>query len=204
MKKELMLPRVISIKSCESMLKLLRSKAVTAKTDFAKTIANRDLAIFELLFSCGIRIGEVISIKTDDILFNDHCILIHGKGKKQRLVYVSCGESWEAFSKVAKGVRKNDAYVFKDRYGNRLSSWSIEARFNKLKKEAKIAEINATPHWIRHTFATELLNNGADLRSVQELLGHSRISITEIYTYVSSEKKKKVLNKFNPRNRFNL
>lgn len=192
------LPRILSKKSIQSMLRSLYKDVSRAKKPFQLSLAKRDLAVFEILFSCGLRIGEVVQIKKEDVFVNQRCIVIHGKGKKERIIYVSCLESWNAFMTIYQKTKKG--FLFKNRDGNPLSTWAIEERFKKLKKEANIAEKTATPHWIRHTFATELLDNGADLRSVQELLGHSKISTTEIYTHVSSMKKRRVLCRYNMRN----
>lgn len=163
-------------------------------------MAERDLALFEILFSCGLRVGEAVAIRREDIGENERCILVHGKGRKQRVVFVSCPESWDAFRAVFFKVASG--YVFLTRYGEPMSTWAAEDRFERLKRETRCKEKEATPHWIRHTFATGLLDNGADLRSVQELLGHARISTTEIYTHVSEARKKKVLGRFNMRNGF--
>ena len=198
-KHEATLPRILSRRTTVSMLRCLRrdaDKAVGVK----KTLAERDLALFEILFSCGLRVGEAVAVRREDIAENERCILIHGKGKKQRVAYVSCQESWDAFRTVF--VKIPFGPVFLSRNGRPLSTWTAEARFESLKKETRCKEKSATPHWIRHTFATGLLDNGADLRSVQELLGHARISTTEIYTHVSEARKKKVLGKFNMRNGF--
>ncbi len=147
-------------------------------------------------------IAEASAIKFDDIITQERTILIHGKGRKQRLIYISSPITWQRISILLKlqKSQKQTIYLFTNRYNAQLSSQSIEKIYEKY---AKLANINAksTPHYLRHTFATNLLSNGADLRSVQELLGHASVSTTQIYTEVSSQRKKQVLRKYNYRNK---
>lgn len=174
-----------------------------AKTPFALFESTRDLCLVDLLISTGIRIGEAIAIKHEDISFQDKTVLIHGKGRKQRLLYISSKETliniknWLYFKK-ANGIKCD--YLFVNKYLQPLSIYSAENIFSKYRNLSKINH-SATPHYLRHTFATNLLSNGADLRSVQELLGHANISTTEIYTEVSIARKRQVLMKYNYRNK---
>ena len=129
--------------------------------------------------------------------------MIHGKGRKQRLIYISCPQTWTnlmAWLKIRKTKPTFTNKVFVNKYGNQLNIHGIEYIFNTAKKAAGINP-KSTPHYLRHTFATNLLANGADLRSVQEILGHSSVATTEIYTEVSTKRKKQVLNKYNYRNK---
>lgn len=202
-KKERKLPKTLTIIEVRKILTYIANKYNTCSTTFNKFQTARNLAIIDLLVSTGIRIGEASNIKIEDIIFHDKTILIHGKGRKQRLVYITCAETWKNIKnwiKVRNESLSNSDYLFINRYGNKLSIHSFDAMFNKYKKEAKINP-NPTPHFIRHTFATNLLSNGADLRSVQEILGHSNISTTEIYTEVSNARKKQVFKKYNIRNK---
>lgn len=202
-KKERRLPKTLTINEVKKLLTYITEKYNNSSTVFGKFEAARDLAIIDLLVSTGIRIGEASNIKIEDIINQEKIILIHGKGRKQRLVYITCNETWNNIKnwiKIRKSYTKNSDYLFINRYGNKISIHSIDALFNKYKKEANINP-NATPHYIRHTFATNLLSNGADLRSVQEILGHSNISTTEIYTEVSNNRKKQVFKKYNMRNK---
>ena len=202
-KKERRLPKTLTINEVKKLLSNIREKCNNSSTVFGKFEAARDLAIIDLLVSTGIRIGEASNIKIEDIIYQEKIFLIHGKGRKQRLVYITCIETWNNIKnwiKIRNSYTKNSDYLFINRYGNKLGIHSIDALFNKYKKEANINP-NATPHYIRHTFATNLLSNGADLRSVQEILGHSNISTTEIYTEVSNNRKKQVFKKYNMRNK---
>ena len=129
-------------------------------------------------------------------------ILIHGKGNKERLTYLPSSivnESLRDYMKIRSQIRTESQAIFLNKYGSRLSIFSIE---NIFKKYRSLANINphSTPHYLRHTFATKLLDNGADLRSVQELLGHASI----IYTAVSLQRKKAVMDNFNIMNELKL
>ena len=162
----------------------------------------RDLAIIDLLISTGMRIGELSLLKLTDIKLPERTILIYGKGKRQRLIYISSDDTLNNIKKWL-DIRSKTIFhtdnLFINRYGNSLSIHSIEDIYYKYRNLSKINS-SSTPHYLRHTFATNLLSNGADLRSVQEILGHSNIATTEIYTEVSIIRKQEVLTKFNYRN----
>ena len=145
----------------------------------------------------------ILDLKIEKVNNNDEkIILIHGKGRKQRLVYISSEKTWNNLINyiTIRNVRcYNTNYLFVNKFNEKLSINSIDNIYRKYKKLANINN-KSTPHYLRHTFATNLLSNGADIRSVQELLGHSSISITEIYTEVSKSRKVEVLSKYNYRN----
>lgn len=173
-----------------------------ASTTFAKWKSNRNLALIDILVSTGIRVAEASAISISDISLSERVILIHGKGRKQRLIYISCPQTWDNLMEWIKQRQISNPStdkLFLNRYGEQISIHGIEYIFNSLRKSCGINP-KATPHYLRHTFATNLLVNGADLRSVQEILGHSSISTTEIYTEVTVERKKHVLKKYNYRN----
>ena len=185
------------------MVKLLNCFNVdlTDLSSFAQKEYIRDAALMDLLISTGIRIGEAAAITLDDIIIPEKTLLIHGKGRKQRLIYISSPVTWNRLLTLIKERRKStDNHLFVNRYGCPITIHGIEDIY---KKYAKKAQINAksTPHYLRHTFATNLLSNGADLRSVQEILGHASVATTQIYTEVTTNRKKQVLKKFNYRNR---
>ncbi len=202
-KQEKRLPKTLTTVEISKLLKCLYMAKCNAKTPFALFESTRDLCLVDLLISTGIRIGEAIAIKHEDISFQDKTVLIHGKGRKQRLLYISSKETliniknWLYFKK-ANGIKCD--YLFVNKYLQPLSIYSAENIFSKYRNLSKINH-SATPHYLRHTFATNLLSNGADLRSVQELLGHANISTTEIYTEVSIARKRQVLMKYNYRNK---
>ena len=202
-KKEKQLPKTLAVKETTKLLNCASNKMAAATTPFAKWKAVRDLALIDILISTGIRIAEASDISLTDIILSERTILIHGKGRKQRLIYISCPQTWNnlmQWLKIRHRLFTDTDKIFVNRYGNQLGIHGIEYIYNKLKEEANI-NVKSTPHYLRHTFATNLLANGADLRSVQEILGHSSVSITERYTEVTTKRKKQVLDKYNYRNK---
>lgn len=202
-KKEKRLPKTIPVKDVRKLLDYMYENLNQATTSFAYFQAVRDLCIIDLLLSTGMRIAEISNLKLEDIIVSERVLLVHGKGKKQRLLYISCLETWnnlKTWLSIRKKLKVTHDYLFVNKYHNTLSIYGIENIFTKYRDKSGISS-SATPHYLRHTFATNLLANGADLRSVQELLGHSSISTTEIYTEVNTVRKKIVLKKYNLRNR---
>lgn len=202
-KKEKRLPKTLAIKETSKLLSCVTEQYINANSDFEKWKTSRNLALIDILISTGIRIAEASNITINDIIGSERVILIHGKGRKQRLIYISCPETWNnitSWIKIRKTRSTNTDMLFVNRYGKPISIHGIEYIYNSLKIQSGI-NINSTPHYLRHTFATNLLANGADLRSVQEILGHSSVSTTEIYTEVTTKRKKQVLNKYNYRNK---
>ena len=173
------------------------------KSSFYTTFQSyRDLALIDLLISSGIRIGEACKIQVEDIDFSSSIILIHGKGRKERLIYISSKETIDnlkQYIEIRNKKQIDNNYLFVNKHGNKISINSIDNIYRKYKKLANINK-NSTPHYLRHTFATNLLANGADIRSVQEILGHANVSITERYTEVTTNRKVEVLSKYNYRN----
>jgi len=161
----------------------------------------RNKCLFELLYSTGIRASEASNLKVKDIDLNGMSIRIFGKGSKERIVYY--GECFKELLNKYLKVRSeflqkgNIEYLFINKIGGKLSRESIGLIINKIIKESSVKH-KISPHVLRHTFATHLLDNGADLRSVQELLGHENLKTTEIYTHVSSERLKEAYRKFHP------
>lgn len=204
-KKEKRLPKTIPVKDVSKLLDYMYENLNQANTSFAYFQAIRDLCIIDLLLSTGMRIAEVSNLKLEDIISSERVLLVHGKGKKQRLLYISSLETWnnlKAWLSIRKKLKVNHEYLFVNKYHDTLSIYGIENIFTKYRDKSGISP-SSTPHYLRHTFATNLLANGADLRSVQELLGHSSISTTEIYTEVNTVRKKIVLKKYNLRNKLN-
>lgn len=201
-KKERRLPKVLDKPDVSLLFTYVKEQSTNAKTKYETWLSARNLALIDLLISTGIRIGEAAAITVQDIKSSDLTILIHGKGRKQRMIYISCPETW---LNLMNWLKLRDTYhvdtdaLFVNRYGHNLSIHGIEYIYNSIKRACNI-DRHSTPHYLRHTFATNLLSNGADLRSVQEILGHSSVAITEIYTEVSLNRRKEVMDKFNYRN----
>ncbi|PLT30069.1 tyrosine recombinase XerC [Peribacillus deserti] len=163
----------------------------------------RDQALLELLYGTGIRVSECCDLKLKDIDFTIGTMLVHGKGRKDR--YVPFGDyakdALQTYMSSRKQLMKNSAahdYMFVNSKGGPLTPRGVRYILDQIiKKTANNKSLH--PHMLRHSFATHLLNNGADLRTVQELLGHSEISSTQIYTHVTKEQLKKVYQSAHPR-----
>lgn len=166
----------------------------------------RDRAMLEILFATGIRTDELVKLNINDVDLNRRTLLIHGKGGKERILHITSIEVALTISEYLRRRQKiltNDNALFLNKYKNRIGVYSIRNIFIEYCKKAKIAH-KYTPHCLRHTMATFLIENGADLRSVQEILGHSSIKTTEIYLQVSNRRKVEVMTKYNQRNKFCL
>lgn len=151
----------------------------------------RDKLIIEMLYATGLRASELVNIKISDIDFNNRRIIVTGKGNKQRIVYY--GEYAEEVLKkyIAKYDLNKDNYLFINSKGQKITDRGVRYIIDNIMKKLSI-KVHVTPHVLRHTFATDMLNNGCDIRVVQELLGHSSLKTTEIYTHVTNEHLKEV------------
>ncbi len=198
-KKEKRLPKTLAVADVSKILNCFQIQPALLSA-FAKREYIRDAALMDLLISTGIRVGEAAAITLDDVILSERTLLIHGKGRKQRLIYISSPITWERIKTLIKECKKTECkHLFVNRYGQPISIHGIEDIYKKYAKMAHIG-VKSTPHYLRHTFATNLLANGADLRSVQEILGHASVATTQIYTEVTTNRKKQVLTKFNYRN----
>lgn len=210
-KKPKRLPKVMSVEEVKRLLEapLIAPPDVDdAPDDTIWTVYQqaRDIAILEVLYSCGMRIAELTGLGDDQIDLLSGVIRVRGKGKKERLCALGgpasdalqkCLELRSDFWAALVGKGRPPA-VFLNKHAGRLTPRSVE---RLMKKYLHIAGLNPemTPHALRHSFATHLLDAGADLRSVQELLGHASLSTTQIYTHVSIERLKEVYEKAHPR-----
>ncbi len=165
----------------------------------------RDAALLEVLYATGIRISECCDIQMQDVDFSLGTILVHGKGKKDR--YVPFGHFAHAAlleyiekvrTQIMSSKEKSHPYLFISNRGDSLSVRGARYVLNEVMKKTALKG-NIHPHMLRHSFATHLLNHGADLRTVQELLGHSKISSTQIYTHVTKDRLREVYNSTHPR-----
>ena len=168
-------------------------------------LGKRDFLILELLYDTGIRVSELVNIKLNDINLNDKSIKILGKGNKERIVlfgtyaeialenYLNDGRN-----KLLNG--KNNEFLILNAKGNNITTRGIRMIIDKIIKQACLST-HISPHTLRHTFATHLLENGADLLTVKELLGHSNLSSTQIYTHVTNERLRNIYLKTHPRAR---
>ena len=157
----------------------------------------RDALILEMLYSSGIRVSELANMKLSDINFKERKILILGKGNKERYVYYGskCAELIDKYLKLDHG---NSPYLLIGKRSDKLNEREIRKIVTETAKKAGIS-IHVTPHTLRHTYATHMLNDGADLKSVGDLLGHESLSTTQIYTHVSNERLRQVYLSAHPR-----
>jgi integrase/recombinase XerD len=188
------LPDILNMREVDSLL---------GATDGIDATDVRDRAMLELLYATGLRVSELVNLRLSDVNSSAGYLLTFGKGDKERLVPM--GESASASIAVYMGTVRRDQdrsghneYLFLTRLGDRMSR---QAFWNIIKKRALQAGIrkNISPHTLRHSFATHLLENGADLRSVQIMLGHADLSTTQIYTHVTRERLKRMHEEFHPR-----
>lgn len=158
----------------------------------------RDRLIIEMLYATGVRVSELVNIKINDIDFNNRRIIVLGKGNKERIVYY--GEYAEEVLKeyLKTHERKNHNYLFVNSKGGKLTDRGVRYIIDNIMSKLSV-KVHVTPHVLRHTFATDMLNNGCDIKVVQELLGHSSLKATEIYTHVTNEHLKKVYYECFPR-----
>ena len=175
-KKKKSLPNVLNY---DEINKLLDFKELDNINDY------RDRLIFEMLYSTGLRVSELSNIKLKDIDMKEKSIKVLGKGNKERYVYYSNHAS-HALKEYLDIRNAKSEYLFINSKDERLSRQSIEDIVNKRIKKISLMH-HISPHTLRHTFATDMLKNGADIRVVQELLGHKKLSTTEIYTHLSNE-----------------
>jgi integrase/recombinase XerC len=195
-KQEKKLPRFLEFEQVKRLLD-------TPPTD--SWLGSRDRAILETLYSTGIRVSELVGLNMDDIDFLGEVIHIRGKGKKERITPISSSalqaiqHYMEYRNRRAQSNSHFDAKVlFVNKHGQRLSTRSVRRKMDKYLKMAGL-DPAISPHTLRHSFATHMLNNGADLRSVQELLGHQSLSTTQVYTHLTTKKLKEVYDNAHPR-----
>lgn len=180
-------------------------KALLAAPDRTKPLGLRDRAILELMYSAGLRVSEAVGVNDGDVDLKSGVARIRGKGKKERLGLIGTHarkaiEEWLAVRKLAAGLKPPTCPLFVNRFGKRLTTRSVERMLEELLKKAGL-DTRTTPHTLRHSFATHLLNAGADIRSVQELLGHKSLVTTQIYTHVTTTTLQQMYEKAHPRAR---
>lgn len=189
------LPDVLSIEEIDHLID---------GVDLDKSEGQRNKAMLETLYSCGLRVSELVSLKITNLYFDQGFIRVEGKGNKERLVPVS-GKAIEEVERYMSGYRKrlnvakdSENILFLNRRGQKLSRVMVFTIIKGLAKKTGLQK-SISPHTFRHSFATHLINGGADLRAVQEMLGHESILTTEIYTHLDREYLKSTIQQFHPR-----
>lgn len=200
------LPKTIPLHTLELFLSTIYDQCKHAPTLYQRRNALRDAAVAELLFSSGMRISELCSLSPDNINLYDGTILIYGKGSKERRIQIGNNEVLDILRKYKKDFTteiNSCHYFFANQNNAPLSDQSVRRMINKYCSLAAI-ELHITPHMFRHTFATSLLEADVDIRYIQEMLGHSSINITEIYTHVAIAKQRDILATKHPRRNFKI
>lgn len=192
------LPRTIPLRVLEQML----GKAyLELRLDGENALVLRDVAIMEMLFATGIRVSELCSLKTQDIDLVDGIVRIYGKGAKERLIQLTNTEVITVLRQYMKKYRPDEkGKFFVNNQGTGISDQTVRRMLRKYTKKVGIST-RITPHMFRHTLATLLLEEDVDIRYIQQLLGHSSILTTQIYTHVSGAKQRDILTNKHPRNR---
>ena len=194
-KKASVLPKVMSYEEVENLLTI---------PDVKTTLGMRDRTLLEVMYATGLRVSELTNLKMDDLRLELELIQTIGKGDKERIIpigetAVRWLEEYLALSRPLLLKKSEEShYVFLNHRGGQLTRQGVWKNIKKIVQKAGVTK-HVTPHTLRHSFATHLLENGADLRIVQELLGHSDISTTQIYTHISKKRLSKVYQEYHPR-----
>jgi integrase/recombinase XerC len=194
------LPKAVSVEQIERLL---------AAPEDNEILGARDRAMLETLYSTGIRVSELVDLNIDDLDETGEALRVRGKGRKERIVplgshalsairhYVSMVRNDARFSQSWAPERR-ERVLFINKHGGRISSRSVRRKLDKYLRQVGL-DPAISPHTLRHSFATHLLDNGADLRSVQELLGHQSASTTQVYTHLTTTRMREAYDKAHPR-----
>lgn len=194
-KQEKRLPKFLTLEDVQKLL---------STPDDGSLLGARDRAMLEVLYSTGVRVSELVALDVEDVDLTAEALRVRGKGRKERLAPVS-PTALTAIKKYmdmrradARGPMFDAKPLFVNKHGQRLSTRSVRRKLDKYLLACGL-DLTISPHTLRHTFATHMLNNGADLRSVQELLGHRSLSTTQVYTHVTTTQVKKAYDDAHPR-----
>lgn len=206
-KEEVILPKIISRNRIEELLNYLYSmEKAEDLSDWNRRLMLRDIAVIEMLFSTGLRISELCNLQDKAFDRKNGVICIYGKGAKER--YLQIG-STDVLAKINEyrdvfGTEiEKHGYFFVNRYGQPLSEQAARRMLHKHTRSI-FQDVNITPHMFRHSFATFLMEEDVNIRYIQKMLGHSSITTTQIYTYVTTEKEKEILRTRHPRNKMRI
>jgi integrase/recombinase XerD len=191
------------IRTLPSVLNFAEVEKILSAPDLRDPVGMRDKAAIELMYATGMRVSEMVELSVEGMNMDVGFVRCRGKGDKERIVPVG-GKAKEAIARYKEKVRpklvakSQDNHLFLSRLGRKISRQTF---WKMIKKYAKLTRIkkDITPHTLRHSFATHLLERGADLRVVQEMLGHSDISTTQLYTHINRERLKSIHRQFHPR-----
>ena len=202
-KEPIVLPKTIPLPNVKDILMYAYQKYHSSTTNYQIESNLRNVIVLELLFSTGMRVSEVSHLKLDCIDLKSNTIYIFGKGSKERIMCLANKDISSLIEKYLKTRTVQSDYVLLNKLGNNYSEQSIRNMVNNYAKAASV-DLHITPHMFRHTFATALLDEDVNLRYIQQLLGHSSIVTTQIYTHISTNKIRNILENRHPRNSFQL
>lgn len=200
------LPKALPLNIIKKLLKTAYRCLEKSRTEYQFLTSLRDVAVLELLFATGLRVSELCSITPDEIDLRNGFVKVRGKGARERIVFISNPETLAALRKYREAfadVIADQHFFFINRQGRKLAEQSVRAMLNGYVQMAKIP-YHITPHMLRHSFATLMLEEDVDIRYIQSILGHSSITTTQIYTHVSLSKQKSIMKKKHPRNRITM
>ena len=196
---EKILPKTIPYDILKSIFSHLEEKVTYSKSKYQKQKAERNLLIISLLISTGIRVSELCHIHLKNINLSNRTVHIMGKGKKERILFLGDQITFSLLETYINKTRnESNDFLFPGKYSLKpLSEQSVRLAIKRIVEQNNFSR-TITPHMFRHSFATMLLDSDVDIRYIQQILGHSSISITQIYTHVSHSKQKEILSSFNP------
>lgn len=200
------LPKTIPLHTIETFLSAIYNQYHNGPTTYQRDCALRDAAIIELLFATGMRISELCALKINDVDLYDRTVLIYGKGAKERIIQIGNDDVIQilnTYKNTFSAAMQVCNHFFANPNGTALSDQAVRRMIKKYTTLAGI-ELHITPHMFRHTFATSLLEADVDIRYIQEMLGHSSINITKIYTHVAMSKQRDILTTKHPRKDFKI
>ena len=202
-KEPFILPKIIPLPDVQSILRYAYQIYYNAQTDYQYESRLRNVIVLEFLFSTGMRVSEISNLKIKDLDLRSNTIMIHGKGSKERMSCILNKEISNLMKQYLCIRTHSSDYAFTNKLGNRYSDQSIRNMVNSYAQAAGVT-LHITPHMFRHTFATALHDEDVSIRHVQELLGHSSIVTTQIYTHISTNKIRTILEEKHPRNNFSI
>ena len=197
------LPKSLSLNTIKKLLYAAHKSLDTIVSEYKYKTIIRDIAILELLFATGIRVSELCSITASQINLREGYLKVQGKGAKERVIFIANQEVLSAlrqYKKMFINQIDSTGWFFINKLGQKMAEQSVRNMLLRYANRAKIQE-HITPHMIRHSFATLLLEEDVDIRYIQNILGHSSITTTQIYTHVSLNKQRKIMMKKHPRNK---
>lgn len=205
-KEPFILPKTIPLNVIERIITFAYAEHNNSTTFYSKRTTLRNILILEILFATGMRISELCSLTLDCLDLSNYIIKIYGKGSKERLIQICNKNIQNLIDQYCKEFQFELSYkkfLFINRLGNRLSEQSVRNMITSYAEKANIT-LHITPHMFRHSFATLLLEEDVDIRYIQQMLGHSSITTTQIYTHTSINKQKNILSAKHPRNKLEI